>query len=109
MVNESRTVRLKPEIDDWVEDYLKANKINWTSFCYDNIYRVQKKNHIDNYHRHVNRIAFVFMGCILVSLTYAFPLLGITYIVFMMAGITFIVIGSFSFLLEVKPYGKRRR
>jgi len=94
----------KSEIADWIDENIGS----WTSFCYDNIYKLQKKNYIDNYNRQVNRIAFILIGCILVSLTYVFPLLGVTYIVFMLGGITFILIGFISFLLEAKPHGKRR-
>ena len=97
------TFRPRPEVADWIDENIDS----WTSYCYDKIYRDQKKNYIDGYNRAVNRIAFVLIGMILVSLTYAFPLLGVTYIVFLITGITVIIIGSISFLLEVRPHGRR--
>ena len=87
----------RPEIADWIDDHIDS----WTAFCYDNIYREQKRVHYERFDKLTNKFGMVLIGCILLSLTYIIPI-HTTWLIFFGAGIIFLSLGFFGIYWEVK-------
>lgn len=98
MGNDQYVFKPKPEVADWIDD----NVDSWTSYCYDNIYRDQKKQYLGRINRIANIMAFCFIGMIILCLTLLPGIIMLMYIVFMVTGICFIVIGFLILLLEIR-------
>jgi len=96
----------RPEVADWIDDNIES----WTVFCYDSIYRVQKKQYVNNVNRLANIMAFCLIGMIILCLTLLPGIIMLMYIVFMVTGICFIIMGFLVFTLELRSnrHGRRK-
>lgn len=104
MGQENYVFRPKPEVADWIDDNIDS----WTSYCYDNIYKDQKKQYVRDINRIANIMAFCFIGMIILCLTLLPGIIMLMYIIFMVTGISFIVMGFVILSLEYRSNHGRR-
>ena len=93
----------KIEVADWIDDNIDS----WTVFCYDNVYRIQKKNFNDRLNRLANIFSFGLIGMILLCLCLLVNISVWVYLVLLLGGICMVMLCFLCFLLEVKPHGKK--
>lgn len=93
----------KSEVADWIDENIPS----WTSFCYDNIYRMQRKNYQNRFERLGLRIFFILIGMILVAFS-SMTLLILPFLFLITGGITIIIFGFIMLSLEVRNNGRRR-
>lgn len=87
----------RPEVADWIDENIKS----WTSFCYDNIYRSQKKKFYQQVDNIGNKLSMILFGCIFIAISYIVNNL-IPYLIFILVGIILILFGFSMILLEVR-------
>jgi len=92
----------KPEVADWIDEHVDS----WTSFCYESIYKKQRKEYQQRFERIGFRFFIVFMGMILISFSYA-TINVFNYLMLVTGGIAVIIFGFIMLGLEVSN-GKRK-
>jgi len=100
--NTKYTFTPKPEICDWIDEHIKS----WTGFCYDNVYRLQKREYQQRFERLFLRIFIIITGMIMVSLA-PMSLFVIPFLLLIGGGTTIIGLGFVMLFLEVRN-GRRR-
>lgn len=86
----------KPEVADWID----KNIDSWTTFCYDNIYRMQRKQYQQRLEKISFRILIVLLGMVLLSFSYI-TINIFNYYMVLIGGSIMILIGFIMFVLEV--------
>ena len=93
----------RPEVADWIDENIKS----WTGFCYDNIYRIQRKHYQQRFENIGFRIFIILVGMIIVSLSQFTSSLFIMSF-FLCCGVVVFVFGFIALSMEVRN-GKRTR
>lgn len=92
------TFRPKPEIADWIDENISS----WTTFCYDNIYHMQRKQYQKRFENIGLRILVILLGMIFISFSYISLNNFINYLFIISGGLCIIIYGFISLSLEAK-------
>jgi len=92
----------KDEVADWIDENIDS----WTGFCYNAIYRCQRREYQKRFERLSFRFFIILIGMILISFSYI-TINVLNYLMLISGGITIIILGFIMLSLEVK-YGRRR-
>jgi hypothetical protein len=92
----------KPEICDWIDEKIIKKGRGWTAYCYDNIYKDQKKEYHEYRKKIGTGISIILFGMIFLSITFLTTAFLYLYLTITVTAVWFIIMGCYITSWEIK-------